>query len=110
MLRSTLEARPRRAVERRVVHGAVQLGDSDPPGDLIHRTAGVDLLRLRALAQTYTTRTFTRSKSDLAAFKNYPVVVAVVSYDEPAEQNQPAAFYKLMAKGVVQPGGGPAQG
>ncbi|HEY5820497.1 MAG TPA: peptidase M6 [Propionibacteriaceae bacterium] len=74
------------------------------------RLVGVDPLKLRALVQTYTARTFTLSKAQLAAFKAYPVVVAVVSYDEPTEQNQAPASYKLTANGVVQAGGGPAVG
>ena len=45
-------------------------------------------------------------REDLAQFRKYPRVVAIVSYDEPTEQLQPQALYTLTVNGVVQPGGG----
>jgi hypothetical protein len=70
------------------------------------RVIGLDKAKHKALVRTYTARTFSVSKAKLAAFRTYPRVVAIVSYDEPAEQFQPQALYTLTANGVVQPGGG----
>ncbi len=74
------------------------------------RLVGIDPLRLRTLVQTYSGPAFTRSKAELAAFKDYPVVVGVVSSDELTEQQSQPAFYRLTVNGAVQPGGGPATG
>ena len=41
-----------------------------------------------------------------AALRDYPVVVAIVAYDEPTEQVTQYAPYSLTANGVLQPGGG----
>ncbi|MCA2228805.1 immune inhibitor A domain-containing protein [Nonomuraea aurantiaca] len=41
----------------------------------------------------------------LAPFKAFPTVVAIVANDEPTEQVQQYAPYKLTVNGVVQPGG-----
>jgi hypothetical protein len=45
------------------------------------------------------------SASDLAPFRAFPRVVAVVAYDDPTEQVQQYAPYELTVNGVVQPGG-----
>jgi hypothetical protein len=45
------------------------------------------------------------SRQQLALFSLFPNVVAVVAYDEPTEEVQQYAPYKLTANGVVQPGG-----
>jgi hypothetical protein len=41
----------------------------------------------------------------LAPFRTFPTVVAIVAYDEPTEQVQQYAPYKLTVNGVLQPGG-----
>ena len=41
-----------------------------------------------------------------AALRDYPVVVALVAYDEPTEQVTQYAPYALTVNGVLQPGGG----
>lgn len=70
------------------------------------RLVGLDTAKKRVLVKTYNRRSFTLSRADLAQFRKYPRVVAVVSYDEPTEQYQPQALYTLTVNGVVQPGGG----
>ena len=54
---------------------------------------------------------FILSADKLAQFDGYPLVVAVVAYDEPTEQVQQYASYALTVNGVLQPGGrgGPAR-
>jgi hypothetical protein len=71
----------------------------------VTRLVGIDPLKLRVLVQTYPGRTFTRSRSDLAAFKDYPVVVAVVSSDDLTETQTRPAGYRLVVNGALQPGG-----
>jgi bacillopeptidase F (M6 metalloprotease family) len=70
------------------------------------RVVGLDTKKHKALVRHYTARSFHLSKSKLKAFRAYPRVVVLVSYDEPTEQFQPQALYTLRANGVVQPGGG----
>ena len=70
------------------------------------RLVGLDTAKHKALVKTYTGRSFSLSAADLAKFRAYPRVVAIVSYDEPTEQLQPQALYTLTVNGVVQPGGG----
>jgi hypothetical protein len=70
------------------------------------RLVGLDTAKHKALVKTYTGRSFSLSAADLAEFRAYPRVVAIVSYDEPTEQLQPQALYTLTVNGVVQPGGG----
>jgi hypothetical protein len=72
------------------------------------RLVGLDTAKHKALVKTYTGRSFSLSAADLATFRAYPRVVAIVSYDEPTEQLQPQALYTLTVNGVVQPGGGGA--
>lgn len=48
---------------------------------------------------------FTLGPDRLAQFKGYPLVVAIVAYDEPTEQVQQYASYALVVNGVTQPGG-----
>ena len=74
------------------------------------RLVGIDPLRPRALVQTYDSRSFTRSRSELAAFKDYPLVVAVVSHDPTPSRFEESANYRLTVNGARQPGGGPATG
>ncbi len=70
------------------------------------RLVGLDTAKHKVLVKTYAHRSFTLNRADLAKFRKYPRVVAVVSYDEPTEQFQPEALYTLTVNGVVQPGGG----
>lgn len=72
------------------------------------RVVGLDTAKHKALVKTYTGRSFSLNAADLARFRAYPRVVAIVSYDEPTEQLQPKALYTLTVNGVVQPGGGGA--
>jgi hypothetical protein len=48
----------------------------------------------------------TTRSPELLALKLFPQVIAIVAYDEPTEQVQQYAPYKLTVNGVVQPGGG----
>ena len=70
------------------------------------RLVGLDTAKHKALVKTYAKRSFKLSRGQLAAFRSYPRVVAIVSYDDPTEQYQPKALYTLTINGVDQPGGG----
>ncbi len=70
------------------------------------RLVGLDTAKHKALVKTYAKRSFSLNAADLAQFRKYPRVVAIVSYDEPTEQLQPQALYTLTVNGVVQAGGG----
>ncbi len=70
------------------------------------RLVGLDTGKHKALVKTYAKRSFSLNSKDLAQFRKYPRVVAIVSYDEPTEQLQPAALYTLTVNKVVQAGGG----
>ncbi len=70
------------------------------------RLVGLDTAKHKALVKTYGSRSVKLTSSQLAQFRKYPRVVAIVSYDEPTEQYQPQALYTLTVNGVVQPGGG----
>ncbi|MDQ1621166.1 MAG: hypothetical protein QOE19_3735 [Actinomycetota bacterium] len=48
---------------------------------------------------------FSLRRHDLERFEKYPVVVAVIAYDDPTEQVQQFAPYTLVVNGVTQPGG-----
>lgn len=73
---------------------------------LVVRLVGLDTAKHKALVKTYAKRSFSLSRVDVAPFRAYPRVVAIVSYDEPTEELQPQALYTLTVNGVVQPGGG----
>ncbi len=67
---------------------------------------GLDQAGHRAHVSSFDGRTsFTLSADKLAQFDGYPLVVAVVAYDEPTEQVQQYASYALTVNGVLQPGG-----
>ncbi len=70
------------------------------------RLVGLDTAKHKALVKTYARRSFSLDRGRLGAFRGYPRVVAIVSYDDPTEQNQPQALYTLTVNGVDQPGGG----
>jgi bacillopeptidase F (M6 metalloprotease family) len=74
------------------------------------KLVGLDTAKHKVLVRTYDKRTVEAGKAKLKAFRSYPRVVAIVSYDEPTEQYQPAALYTLTVNGVVQPGGGQSEG
>ena len=74
------------------------------------KLVGLDSAKHKVLVRTYDKRTVELGKAKLAAFRKYPRVVAIVSYDEPTEQYQPQALYTLTVNGVVQPGGGQSEG
>jgi Immune inhibitor A peptidase M6 len=70
------------------------------------RLVGLDAVHHKALVQDYNGKTsFSLTRAQLKKFEDYPMVVAVVAYDDPTEQVQQFAGYKLVANGVTQPGG-----
>ncbi len=70
------------------------------------RLVGIDERRHRVQVKSFNGRSSIRlSRRDLGRFERYPVVVAVVAYDDPTEQVQQFAPYTLVANGVTQPGG-----
>ena len=70
------------------------------------RLVGLDTTKSKALVKTYSARSFNLKAAQLAQFRKFPRVVAIVSYDEPTEQFQTPALYTLTVNGAVQPGGG----
>lgn len=70
------------------------------------RLVGIDAGKQKALVQSFNGEsTFSLRRDALKQFDTYPVVVAVVAYDDPTEQVQQFAPYTLVANGVTQPGG-----
>ncbi len=69
------------------------------------RLVGLDKAAHTAKIATYNSRVFALDKGDLKAFAKYPLVVAIVSYDDPTEQVQQYAPYSLVVNHVTQPGG-----
>jgi len=70
------------------------------------RLVGVNEAKQRVLVRSFNHRTsLTLRRDDLERFDKYPVVVAIVAYDDPTEQVQQFAPYALTANGVTQPGG-----
>ncbi len=70
------------------------------------RLVGLDAVHHKALVQDYNGQaSFSLTRAQLKKFEDYPMVVAVVSYDDPTEQVQQFANYALVANGVTQPGG-----
>ncbi len=66
---------------------------------------GLDAAGHKAHVASFDRSAFTLTPDSLARLKPYPLVVAVVAYDEPTEQVQQYANYSLTVNGVVQPGG-----
>ena len=77
-----------------------------PVGAWNIRVVGLDTAKHKALVKTYAKRSFSLDAGQLGAFRSYPRVVVIVSYDDPTEQYQPQALYTLTVNGAVQPGGG----
>lgn len=70
------------------------------------RLVGIDTRKHRVLIKSFDGRSqFSLSHRQLKRFRSYPMVVAVVAYDDPTEQVQQFAPYTLIANGVTQPGG-----
>ena len=74
------------------------------------KLVGLDTGKYKTLVRTYDKKSVELGKAKLSAFRKYPRVVAIVSYDDPTEQYQPQALYTLTVNGVVQPGGGQSEG
>ncbi len=70
------------------------------------RLVGIDEAKQRVLVRSFNRRTsLSLRRDDLERFEDFPVVVAVVAYDDPTEQVQQFAPYTLTANGVTQPDG-----
>ncbi|MGN6332548.1 MAG: choice-of-anchor J domain-containing protein [Motilibacteraceae bacterium] len=70
------------------------------------RLVGLDEAKGKAFVRDFDgQRSFSLSGADLAQFKSYPTVIAVVAYDDPSQQVQQSASYTLSVNGVVQAGG-----
>ena len=72
------------------------------------RVVGLDAGKGRAVVRQFGANSFSLTAAQLARFAGYQQVVVLVSYDEPTEQYQPPAMYRLTVNGAVQPGGGSA--
>ncbi len=70
------------------------------------RVVGLDAGKGRAVVRQFGANSFSLTASQLARFAGYQQVIVLVSYDEPTEQYQPPASYRLTVNGAVQPGGG----
>lgn len=72
------------------------------------RLVGIDEKSARVLVSSFDGKSsISLGTAALRSFDSYPVVVAVVAYDEPTEQVRQFAPYELVANGVTQPGGTP---
>lgn len=70
------------------------------------KIVGIDERHRSVLVRSFNGRSrVTLSRRDIAHLRRYPVLVAVVAYDDPTEQVQQFAPYTLVVNGVVQPGG-----
>ncbi len=73
------------------------------------RLIGLDARKERAAQITFDGQSgidLGRRSPEVRELRKAEQVVAVVAYDEPTEQGQQYAPYKLTVNGVVQPGGG----
>jgi len=66
---------------------------------------GLDRAGHRATVTSYDGHGFSLDKAALKRFAGYPLVAAIVAYDEPTEEVQQFASYTLKVNGVTQPGG-----
>jgi hypothetical protein len=70
------------------------------------RLVGIDEAKGRAEYAEYDgVRSLSLTRNALERFRKYPIVVAIVAYDEPTEQVQQYARYTLTVNGVTQAGG-----
>jgi len=70
------------------------------------RLVGLDTTKRKALVRTYEgSSSLNLGRGPLAQFRSYPLVVAIIGYDDPTEQVQQYAPYTLTVNGVTQPGG-----
>ena len=70
------------------------------------RVVGYDEAKHKALYMSFDGQREVRlTTAQIAKLAGFPVVVAIVGYDDPTEQVQQFAPYTLKANGVLQPGG-----